>query len=367
MHFIQDKNKFLGLSPAVLGGMATLTIALFFSCQTNAQSQNQALMDHTHPNVTVDLSVISGGATNQPASLGSGILPSASNYKLLRPGIQTPRSMLHVPAANGSSLLQAKRNVNVKPASKSMLHVPPPNLTSTLQTENKVKAVTAPKKTQVKQTKIKNIAVVKSAKKSPPPAAKVASPKKAVSHTPKTTTKAPKKLQAQTSQRITKPTSVTVNEVKQTAPPSAPSIKAAPKIAKMVTPVPPTALVVKKERPKQQASLPPTNLLGIDAKELRVSFAQNQTKLPASAKKPLVSLAESLKGTVNKRVQLMAYAGGPSLSSSHARRMSLSRALAIRSFLIENGVRSTRIDVRALGNKTTEEPLNRVDLKITER
>jgi outer membrane protein OmpA-like peptidoglycan-associated protein len=47
--------------------------------------------------------------------------------------------------------------------------------------------------------------------------------------------------------------------------------------------------------------------------------------------------------------------------------MSLSRALAIRSFLIENGVRSTRIDVRALGNKTTEEPFNRVDLKVTER
>ena len=42
-------------------------------------------------------------------------------------------------------------------------------------------------------------------------------------------------------------------------------------------------------------------------------------------------------------------------------------ALAIRSFLIENGVRSTRIDVRALGNKTSEEPLNRVDLNVSER
>jgi outer membrane protein OmpA-like peptidoglycan-associated protein len=367
MYLIHDKKKFLGLSPAVLGGMATLAMALFFSSQTNAQSQNQALMDHTHPNVTVDLSVISSGGGNQPTSLGSGILPSTSNYKLLRPGNQTPRSMLHVPAANGSSLLQAKKNVNVKPATKSMLHVPSPNLTSTLQTEKKAKVVTAPKKTQAIQSRTMNVAVVKSAKKSSLLAAKVLSPKKVVPPNPKIITKAPKKLQTQAGQEIIKPTSASVSEVKQTAPPSAPSIKAAPKIAKKVTPVPPAALVVNKERPIQQASLPPTNVSGVDAKELRVPFAQNQTKLPTSAKKLLVSLAESLKGTVNKRLQLMAYAGGPSLSSSHARRMSLSRALAIRSFLIENGVRSTRIDVRALGNKTTEKPLNRVDLKITER
>ncbi len=60
------------------------------------------------------------------------------------------------------------------------------------------------------------------------------------------------------------------------------------------------------------------------------------------------------------RVQLLAYAGGEALSSSKARRLSLSRALAVRSYLIENGLRSTRIDVRALGDKTTEEPVNRV-------
>ena len=66
-------------------------------------------------------------------------------------------------------------------------------------------------------------------------------------------------------------------------------------------------------------------------------------------------------------LQLMAYAGGESLSSGKARRLSLSRALSVRSYLIENGVRSTRIDVRALGNKTAEEPLNRVDVTIAER
>jgi outer membrane protein OmpA-like peptidoglycan-associated protein len=367
MYLIHGKKKSLGLSPAVLGKMATLTIALFLSCQTSAQSQSQARMDHNHPNVTVDLSVIPGGRSSLPPSLGNGILPSISNFKLLRPGNQTPRSMLHVPAANGSSIVQAKKKVKVKPASKSTLHVPPPNLTSTLQPEKKGKAVTVLKNTQPKQTKSMSVAVVKSARKSPPAAAKVATPTKVIPLDPKTTAKTPKKLQAQASQVMTKPTSAEVGAVKQTAPPSTPSIKAAPKIEKKVTPVPRAALVVNKEKAGQQASLPQTNATTEDAKELRVSFAQDQTKLPASAKKPLVSLAKSLKGTGNKRLQLMAYAGGPSLSSSHARRMSLSRALAIRSFLIENGVRSTRIDVRALGNKTTEKPLNRVDLKVTER
>ena len=63
----------------------------------------------------------------------------------------------------------------------------------------------------------------------------------------------------------------------------------------------------------------------------------------------------------------MAYAGGGDLSSSKARRLSLSRALSVRTFLIENGIRSTRIDVRALGDKTTEDPVNRVDVVVTER
>jgi hypothetical protein len=66
-------------------------------------------------------------------------------------------------------------------------------------------------------------------------------------------------------------------------------------------------------------------------------------------------------------MQLLAYAGGKKLSASKARRLSLSRALAIRSYLIGKGVRSTRIDVRALGNKIPSGKPDRVDLKIIQR
>ena len=74
-----------------------------------------------------------------------------------------------------------------------------------------------------------------------------------------------------------------------------------------------------------------------------------------------------MKADDNARLQLLAYAAGAENESSKARRLSLSRALAVRSYLIAEGVRSTRIDVRALGNKTEAEPADRVDLLIDRR
>lgn len=256
MHFIQDKNKFLGLSPAVLGGMATLTIALFFSCQTNAQSQNQALMDHTHPNITIDLSVISGGGSKQPTNLRSGALPSLFNRNLLRPGNQTPRSMLHVPTVNGAPLVQAKKATKVKTVPKSMLHVPPANPTPALQREKKAKAKTPPRKALAKQTKSLNVDRVKSTRKSPPPAPKIVTPIKAVPIKPSSTAKTPKKLQAPKKQVIAKIIPVPTTKIKQTSPPSAPAFNPVPKVIKKVTPTQPAAVIAKMTQAKQQASLP---------------------------------------------------------------------------------------------------------------
>ena len=59
--------------------------------------------------------------------------------------------------------------------------------------------------------------------------------------------------------------------------------------------------------------------------------------------------------------------GNVSFADGATRRLSLSRALAVRTFLIDNGVRSTRIDVRALGDKAPDEPANRVDVSLSER
>jgi hypothetical protein len=62
------------------------------------------------------------------------------------------------------------------------------------------------------------------------------------------------------------------------------------------------------------------------------------------------------------RLELLAYAAGTEDQANRARRLSLSRALAVRAFLINEGVRSTRMDVRALGNNVDGEPADRVDI-----
>jgi outer membrane protein OmpA-like peptidoglycan-associated protein len=156
-------------------------------------------------------------------------------------------------------------------------------------------------------------------------------------------------------------------KVTETAPAPAAVMAAAP-------PPPPTSIVepkevetrleeeVKEQAPTQTAALPPAT-----DDQVRVTFDAGTSKMPGSAQTDLNAIAEQLAANQNDRVQLLAYAGGEDVSASKARRLSLSRALAVRSYLISKGVRSTRIDVRALGNKTTEQPFDRVDVKVNPR
>lgn len=61
------------------------------------------------------------------------------------------------------------------------------------------------------------------------------------------------------------------------------------------------------------------------------------------------------------RIQLQAYGGKQNDKSSDARRLSLKRALIIRQLLIDDGVPSERIDVRAMGGASDGTP-DRVDI-----
>jgi outer membrane protein OmpA-like peptidoglycan-associated protein len=75
----------------------------------------------------------------------------------------------------------------------------------------------------------------------------------------------------------------------------------------------------------------------------------------------------ALRQDEGSRLQIVAYATGGDESGSQARRLSLSRALAVRSYLIDQGVRSTRMDVRALGNRSSDGPTDRVDIVLVRR
>ncbi|HTY70440.1 MAG TPA: OmpA family protein [Alphaproteobacteria bacterium] len=114
------------------------------------------------------------------------------------------------------------------------------------------------------------------------------------------------------------------------------------------------------------AALPPPST-PVQGRVGAIPFASGAADLPADSKSVLDQAAAQLKRDDEARLQIVAYASGGDDAGSQARRLSLSRALAVRSYLIDQGVRSTRMDVRALGNKSPDGPADRVDILMVHR
>lgn len=103
-----------------------------------------------------------------------------------------------------------------------------------------------------------------------------------------------------------------------------------------------------------------------------LAFAPGSAALSSDAERVLKDLAARFSAEDPAvRLQLMAFAGGEDISASKARRLSLARALAVRSYLMANGIEGTRMDVRALGDRTlgpaANIPQNRVDIAMIKR
>lgn len=151
------------------------------------------------------------------------------------------------------------------------------------------------------------------------------------------------------------------------APPTAP-VTATP--AQPMPPAQPVATPTAPSKPTQTAAVvPPGSVAREDG--LSITFGTGGTVLPEPAKADLKKIADRLAKEADLRVQLLAYADANEApgdsAASKARRLSLSRALAVRSQLIDYGLRSTRIDVRALGDAAQDGPADRVDLQILKR
>jgi outer membrane protein OmpA-like peptidoglycan-associated protein len=99
-----------------------------------------------------------------------------------------------------------------------------------------------------------------------------------------------------------------------------------------------------------------------ELRSLRVLFPEDGIGIDAAAESNLMGLAGYLNDNQAQRVVLHAHAGDSGQGSSHARRLSLSRALAIRSFLVERGVPVDRIYLRPMGNEAEDGPPDRVDI-----
>ncbi len=118
--------------------------------------------------------------------------------------------------------------------------------------------------------------------------------------------------------------------------------------------------------PQQLATLPRAIISIVPDKPTPITFAPGSAELGATEREALAAVADALNKDAGLRLQIVAYATGSDDNASQARRLSLSRALAVRSQLIDMGVRSTRMDVRALGNKFKTDPGDRVDLIVAE-
>ena len=95
---------------------------------------------------------------------------------------------------------------------------------------------------------------------------------------------------------------------------------------------------------------------------VRITFGDGSSNLNPATEAALRKLAQTVKADPNADLNVYAYAAGVPDDPSTPRRLSLSRALAVRAVLIGEGIESTRIYPRALGATPSDGPPNHVDV-----
>jgi outer membrane protein OmpA-like peptidoglycan-associated protein len=138
------------------------------------------------------------------------------------------------------------------------------------------------------------------------------------------------------------------------SPAPRPPVATAPVGSNVVPPAPP---------PGQQIAAAPAQPSGSAAEGpmlLRVGFAAGEEVLTPAAQSQLAQLAKRLAGN-DERINVKAYAA-EGKDGTAARRLSLSRALAVRRFLGDQNVAVARINVTALGAPGDSGPADRVDI-----
>ncbi len=151
-------------------------------------------------------------------------------------------------------------------------------------------------------------------------------------------------------------------------PPVAPPVQVAPAAPPAAVLSPPVVSAQPRPAPPALAPIVP-DAAGVAAQipgGIRVTFGSGKVDLNAATDGALHAFAKSVAADPAKSVNLYAYAAGAPDDPSTPRRLSLSRALAVRAILINEGIASTRIYPRALGATATasDGPPDRVDVTI---
>jgi outer membrane protein OmpA-like peptidoglycan-associated protein len=149
-------------------------------------------------------------------------------------------------------------------------------------------------------------------------------------------------------------------------PPPAATLPIAPPASVALAPLmpPPPPPVAPSPPPPPPISDSATGAATAIGNGLRVTFGAGQSDLSAAGATAIQALVHDTQTTDNTSFNVVAYAAGTPEDPSTARRLSLSRALAVRSALIAGGVNSARIYVRALGAATGDGPADRADLTV---
>ena len=101
--------------------------------------------------------------------------------------------------------------------------------------------------------------------------------------------------------------------------------------------------------------------------EYTIAFKIGASDVSSEATVTLKSMAARINKDPSLRVQLLAFASDAEKSVSRSRRLSLERAVNVRKQLLNAGVDSTRIEVRALGEQSGGGEADRVDVITTKR
>lgn len=130
--------------------------------------------------------------------------------------------------------------------------------------------------------------------------------------------------------------------------------------------------LVRKQRlasatPPPASSVPSVAVASGMKKQSSIVFPAGDSSPAAGDVGMIHALAASLNSALSSgasRIQLDAYGGPRGDKSSDSRRLSLKRALVVRELLIEDGVPSEKIDVRAMGGVDDSGNADRVDVYV---
>jgi outer membrane protein OmpA-like peptidoglycan-associated protein len=137
--------------------------------------------------------------------------------------------------------------------------------------------------------------------------------------------------------------------------------EAVPQTAKLAPVEPPAALSLPPPPPVSETA---DTAAAATASGLRLTFAPGQSDLSPDSTASIRELTEGAANGDATTFNVLAYAPGRPDDPSTARRISLSRAMAVRSALVADGVPSARIFVRALGDPHGDGPPDRVDVNL---